>query len=91
MLDCIGEIVAVIGRPGRHIPTEQAVDHPDMNEGSPHAGMKRSVHAGRVCHASGSREAWIRGHDEVDDIAELRPETWVNGKVMRLGAGADPQ
>lgn len=85
--DFEGEIVAVIGKPGRHIPPEQAMQHvlgySAMNEGSVRGWMKHSIHAGKNFHASGSWGPWIMTRDEAGDISDMRLETRVNGTLMQ--------
>ena len=85
--DFEGEIVAVIGKPGRFISSEDALQHvigySIMNEGSVRGWMKHSVHAGKNFHASGSWGPWITTVDEIDDFSSLKLETHVNGKLMQ--------
>ncbi|MCE8514976.1 fumarylacetoacetate hydrolase family protein [Ruegeria pomeroyi] len=90
--DFEGEIVAVIGRPGRHIAPEAALGHvlgySAMNEGSVRGWMKHSVHAGKNFHASGSWGPWITTADEAGDIAGMTLQTRVNGTLMQSDCGA---
>ncbi|AAV94887.1 fumarylacetoacetate hydrolase family protein [Ruegeria pomeroyi] len=90
--DFEGEIVAVIGQPGRHIAPEAALGHvlgySAMNEGSVRGWMKHSVHAGKNFHASGSWGPWITTADEAGDIAGMTLETRVNGTPMQSDSGA---
>ena len=85
--DFEGEIVAVIGKPGRHITEANAMGHvmgySIMNEGSVRGWMKHSVHAGKNFHASGSWGPWITTADEIGDPASLKLETRLNGSVMQ--------
>jgi 2-keto-4-pentenoate hydratase/2-oxohepta-3-ene-1,7-dioic acid hydratase in catechol pathway len=85
--DFEGEIVAVIGKSGRFISKDDALKHvigySIMNEGSVRGWMKHSVHAGKNFHASGSWGPWITTIDEIDDLASLKLETHVNGKLMQ--------
>ena len=91
--DFEGEIVAVIGKPGRFISSEDALQHvigySIMNEGSVRGWMKHSVHAGKNFHASGSWGPWITTVDEIDDFSSLKLETHVNGKLMQSASAAD--
>ena len=91
--DFEGEIVAVIGKPGRHIATDQATQHvlgySAMNEGSVRGWMKHSVHAGKNFNASGSWGPWIVTRDEAPDISEMRLETRVNGTLMQSALGSE--
>ena len=85
--DFEGEIVAVIGKSGRFISKDDALNHVIgyslMNEGSVRGWMKHSVHAGKNFHASGSWGPWITTVDEIDDFSSLRLETHINGKLMQ--------
>ena len=91
--DFEGEIVAVIGKPGRFISSEDALQHvigySIMNEGSVRGWMKHSVHAGKNFHASGSWGPWITTVDEIDDFSSLKLETHVNGKLMQSALAAE--
>ena len=91
--DFEGEIVAVIGKPGRFISPEDALQHvvgySIMNEGSVRGWMKHSVHAGKNFHASGSWGPWITTVDEIDDFSSLKLETHVNGKLMQSASAAE--
>ena len=91
--DFEGEIVAVIGKSGRFISPEDALQHvvgySIMNEGSVRGWMKHSVHAGKNFHASGSWGPWITTVDEIDDFSSLKLETHVNGKLMQFASAAE--
>ena len=91
--DFEGEIVAVIGKPGRFISPKDALQHvvgySIMNEGSVRGWMKHSVHAGKNFHASGSWGPWITTVDEIDDFSSLKLETHVNGKLMQSASAAE--
>ena len=91
--DFEGEIVAVIGKSGRFISSEDALQHvvgySIMNEGSVRGWMKHSVHAGKNFHASGSWGPWITTVDEIDDFSSLKLETHVNGKLMQSASAAE--
>tara|TARA_B100000927_G_scaffold47257_1_gene34431 strand:- start:3658 stop:4518 length:861 start_codon:yes stop_codon:yes gene_type:complete len=91
--DFEGEIVAVIGKPGRFISSEHALQHvvgySIMNEGSVRGWMKHSVHAGKNFHASGSWGPWITTVDEIDDFSSLKLETHINGKLMQSALAAE--
>ena len=91
--DFEGEIVAVIGKSGRFISSEDALQHvvgySIMNEGSVRGWMKHSVHAGKNFHASGSWGPWITTVDEIDDFSSLKLETHVNGKLMQSALAAE--
>jgi 2-keto-4-pentenoate hydratase/2-oxohepta-3-ene-1,7-dioic acid hydratase in catechol pathway len=85
--DYEGEIVAVIGKPGRHIPQDRAMDHVAgftlMNDGSVRGWQKHSVHAGKNFARSGSCGPWLVTADEVADVAGLELTTRLNGKIVQ--------
>lgn len=89
-LDYEGEIVLVIGKPGRHIRREDAFKHvfglTICNEGSVrdwlHHG-KFNVTQGKNFDRSGSLGPWITTAEGLDPAAELRIETRVNGAVRQ--------
>jgi 2-keto-4-pentenoate hydratase/2-oxohepta-3-ene-1,7-dioic acid hydratase in catechol pathway len=95
-LDYEGEILLVIGRPGRHIPRDQAFDHifglTICNEGSVrdwlHHG-KFNVTQGKNFDRSGSIGPWVVTADELDPSRELRLETRVNGEVRQRDTTAN--
>ncbi len=91
--DFEGEIVAVIGKSGRHITEADAMDHvmgySIMNEGSVRGWMKHSVHAGKNFHASGSWGPWITSADEIGDPTSLKLETRVNGSLMQSATASE--
>ena len=91
--DFEGEIVAVIGKPGRFISPADALQHvvgySIMNEGSVRGWMKHSVHAGKNFHASGSWGPWITTVDEIDEFSSLKLETHINGKLMQSALAAE--
>jgi len=91
--DFEGEIVAVIGKSGRHITEADAMDHvmgySIMNEGSVRGWMKHLVHAGKNFHASGSWGPWITTVDEIVDPASLKLETRLNGDLMQSATASE--
>ena len=91
--DVEGEIVAVIGRPCRHVTEADALSHvvgfACMNEGSVRGWQKHSVHAGKNFHASGSWGPWVTTADEAGPVEQMRLTTRVNGDVMQSATGAD--
>lgn len=91
--DFEGEIVAVIGRPCRHVTEADALSHvvgyACMNEGSVRGWQKHSVHAGKNFHASGSWGPWVTTADEAGPVEQMRLTTRVNGDVMQSATGAD--
>lgn len=91
--DFEGEIVAVIGRPCRHVTEADALSHvvgyACMNECSVRGWQKHSVHAGKNFHASGSWGPWVTTADEAGPVEQMRLTTRVNGDVMQSATGAD--
>ena len=91
--DFEAEIAAVIGKAGRNIPAEQALDHvfgySAVNEGSVRGWLKHSVHAAKNFHASGSWGPWITTADEAGDVATMRVESYVNGVQMQSATGSE--
>jgi 2-keto-4-pentenoate hydratase/2-oxohepta-3-ene-1,7-dioic acid hydratase in catechol pathway len=89
-LDYEGEIVLVIGKAGRHIPRERALDHVFglslCNEGSVrdwlHHG-KFNVTQGKNFDRSGAIGPWIVTRDAVDLSQPLELTTRVNGEVRQ--------
>ncbi|MEM7344321.1 MAG: fumarylacetoacetate hydrolase family protein [Chloroflexota bacterium] len=85
--DYEGEIVVVIGNPGRHIPPEKAFEHiagyTIMNDGSVRGWQKHSVHAGKNFANSGACGPWLVTADEVADPAALTLTTRLNGEVVQ--------
>lgn len=91
--DFEGEIVAVIGRPCRHLTEADALNHVAgyacMNEGSVRGWQKHSVHAGKNFHASGAWGPWLTTADEAGPVEQMTLITRVNGEVMQSATGAD--
>jgi len=91
--DFEGEIAVVIGRAGRHIAEERAMEHvlgySPMNEGSVRGWMRHAVHAGKNFHASGSWGPWITTTDETGDFPALGLEVRLNGRVMQKATAAE--
>jgi len=90
--DFEGEIVAVIGRPCRHVEAADAMAHVAgyacMNEGSVRGWQKHSIHAGKNFLASGAWGPWLTTSDEAGPPKEMRLITRVNGTVMQDTMGA---
>ncbi|WP_250508351.1 MULTISPECIES: fumarylacetoacetate hydrolase family protein [unclassified Caballeronia] len=89
-LDYEGELVLVIGKPGRHIPRERAFEHIAgmmlANEGSVRDWLKHgkfNVTQGKNFDASGSLGPWIVTADECDPSAEHAIQTRVNGELRQ--------
>ena len=89
-LDYEGEIVIVIGRPGRHIPREQAWSHifglTLCNEGSVRDWLRHgkfNVTQGKNFDRSGSIGPWIVTPDECDPRGPHDIVTRVNGETRQ--------
>jgi len=86
-LDFEGELALVIGRGGRHIAPEDAMQHVAaytcFNDGSVRDFQKHSVTAGKNFEASGACGPWLTSADEVADPSDLRLQTCVNGVQMQ--------
>ena len=88
-LDYEGEIALVIGRAGRHIPRERALEHVAgvtlLNEGTVRDWLRHgkfNVTQGKNFDASGSIGPWMES--DVDLTKPLHLTVKVNGEVERL-------
>jgi 2-keto-4-pentenoate hydratase/2-oxohepta-3-ene-1,7-dioic acid hydratase in catechol pathway len=87
--DYEGELGVVIGRPGRHIPIDRALDHVAgytcVNEGSVREYQihNRQFGLGKNFEASGSYGPWLVTPDEFGDPATHHLVTRVNGIVRQ--------
>jgi 2-keto-4-pentenoate hydratase/2-oxohepta-3-ene-1,7-dioic acid hydratase in catechol pathway len=85
--DYEGEITLVIGKGGRHIARETALDHVAgctiLNDGSVRGWQKQSLHAGKNFARSGGCGPWIVTTDEVGDIGTMTLSTRVNGELRQ--------
>src|SRR6185437_4239020 len=83
--DYEGELAVVIGKGGRHIPVEKALDHVagycPFNEGSVREFQRhnRNFGLGKNFEESGSIGPWIMTPDESGDIAKQHVITRLNG------------
>ena len=89
-LDYEGEIVLVIGKGGRHIPRERALEHVFgltlCNEGSVRDWLRHgkfNVTQGKNFDRSGSVGPWIVTGDDIDLKAPIHLTTRVNGEVRQ--------
>lgn len=89
-LDYEGELVLVIGKGGRHIPRERALEHVFgmtlANEGTVRDWLyhgKFNVTQGKNFDASGSIGPWIVTADELDPGATHTIRTRVNGELRQ--------
>ena len=85
--DYEGEIAVVIGKPGRHISPDQAMEHVAgltiVNDGSVRGWQKHSVHAGKNFANSGACGPWMVTLDEIEDLPATRLATLLNGEVVQ--------
>lgn len=85
--DYEGEIAVVIGKAGRHISKETALEHvfgyTIMMDGSVRDYQKHSVSAGKNFWRSGSLGPWIVTADEIPDPTALTLETRLNGEIVQ--------
>ncbi len=89
-LDYEGEIVIIIGKGGRRIPKENALDHIAgltlMNEGTLRDWVRHAkfnVTQGKNFDNSGVIGPWMMTADEVKDYTNLAIQTRVNGEVRQ--------
>jgi len=90
-LDYEGELAVVIGRAGRHIPRDRALDHVAgytcFNDGSIRdVQFNGSLLAGKNFAQSGSCGPWIATADEVGDPHGLTLVTRLNGAEVQHGS-----
>jgi 2-keto-4-pentenoate hydratase/2-oxohepta-3-ene-1,7-dioic acid hydratase in catechol pathway len=88
--DFEGELAVVIGRGGRHIPVERALDHVAgytcFVDGSVRDYQKFSVTSGKNFPGTGPLGPWIVTADEIADATRLTLVTRLNGaEVQRSG------
>lgn len=89
-LDYAGEIVLVIGREGRRIAEDSALEHiaglTIMNEGSARDWMRRgdfNVTQGKNFEGSGALGPWLVTRDQCPPLDELTLTTQVNGELRQ--------
>jgi len=85
--DYEGEIGVVIGKAGRHIAEEDALDfiagYTVINDGSVRGWQKHSIHAGKNFANSGGCGPWMVTSDEITDLASMRLSTRLNGETVQ--------
>ncbi|MFQ5765596.1 MAG: fumarylacetoacetate hydrolase family protein, partial [Rhodospirillales bacterium] len=91
--DYEGELVLVLGKPGRAIPKEKAFDHiagyTIMDDGSVREWQKHSVPAGKNFAASGASGPCFVTADEIADPFAMRLSTRLNGEEVQSASVAD--
>src|SRR6266508_678480 len=84
------ELALVIGRGGRHIPVERALDHVAgytcFVDGSVRDYQKFSVPSGKNFPGTGPLGPWIVTSDEIPDPTKLTLSTRLNGEEMHRSA-----
>jgi 2-keto-4-pentenoate hydratase/2-oxohepta-3-ene-1,7-dioic acid hydratase in catechol pathway len=90
--DYEGELAVVIGKPGRHIPADRAMEHVAgytcFNDGSVRDYQKHMITAGKNFWRSGPLGPWVVTTDEILDPTVLTLETRLNGeRVQRAVTG----
>jgi 2-keto-4-pentenoate hydratase/2-oxohepta-3-ene-1,7-dioic acid hydratase in catechol pathway len=94
-LDYEGEIALVIGKRGRHIPTDRALEHifglTLCNEGTVRDWLRHGKYnntPGKNFDKSGSIGPWIVTSDEIDLRGPLQLTTRVNGEIRQRDSTA---
>jgi 2-keto-4-pentenoate hydratase/2-oxohepta-3-ene-1,7-dioic acid hydratase in catechol pathway len=86
-LDFEGELAIIIGRGGRYIPFDQALEHVAgytcFNDGSIRDYQKFSVTSGKNFPATGPLGPWMVTADEIPDPSRLTLTTRLNGERMQ--------
>jgi len=85
--DFEGELAVVIGRAGRHVPVERALEYVAgytcFNDGSVRDFQKISVTAGKNFPASAPLGPWMVTADEIPDPSKLSLATRLNGREVQ--------
>lgn len=94
-LDYAGEIALVIGREGRRIPEDKALEHVAgltvMNEGAARDWMRHGeyyVTQGKNFEGSGAIGPWLMTRDECPPLDQLTLTTHVNGELRQQASTA---
>jgi 2-keto-4-pentenoate hydratase/2-oxohepta-3-ene-1,7-dioic acid hydratase in catechol pathway len=88
-LDYEGELALVIGKPGRYIPTDQALSHVagySLYNDASLRDWQRHAHQytpGKNFPATGAFGPWLTTADEIPDPSVLEITTRVNGQVVQ--------
>jgi len=87
--DFEGELAFVIGKPGRHVAKEQALDYVAgyacFNDGSIRDYQRHTSQflPGKSFYRSGSFGPWLVTADEASRVADMHLQTRLNGEVMQ--------
>lgn len=91
--DYEGELAVIIGRPGRHISADRALEHiagyTCFVDGSVRDYQKFSVTAGKNFPATGPLGPWLVTTDEIPDPRRLTLSTRLNGAEVQRASTAD--
>jgi len=91
--DFEGELAVIIGRPGRHISADRALDYVAgytcFVDGSVRDYQKFSVTAGKNFPATGPLGPWLVTTDEIPEPGRLTLSTRLNGVEMQHASTAD--
>lgn len=91
--DFEGELAVIIGKPGRHIPREDALAHvfgySIFDDGSIRDFQQHSLAAGKNFDSSGAFGPWIASADEIGDPQALRVVTKLNDQIVQDGNTSD--
>lgn len=91
--DFEGELAVVMGRGGRHIPVDKALEYVAgyscFLDGSVRDYQKHSFTAGKNFDSSGACGPWLVPAREIPDPQALQLTTRVNGEVMQHASTAD--
>ncbi len=89
-LDYEGEVVLIVGKPGRHISESSALDHIAAitlcNEGTIRDWVRHAkfnVTQGKNFDSTGSLGPWLVPYTDEADIADIRLTTRVNGELRQ--------
>lgn len=88
-LDYEGELAVIIGKAGRHVPAEKALDivagYSCYNDGSVRDWQNHTIQwtAGKNFPKTGSFGPWLVTKDEISDPTKLTLTTRLNGNVMQ--------
>ena len=88
-LDYEGELAVIIGKAGRHVPAEKALDivagYSCYNDGSVRDWQNHTIQwtAGKNFPKTGSFGPWLVTKDEIPDPTKLTLTTRLNGNVMQ--------
>ncbi len=85
--DYEGELAVIIGRTGRHVPAERALDYVAgytcFNDGSVRDFQKISITAGKNFPSSAPLGPWMVTTDEIPDPSKLTLATRLNGQEVQ--------